>query len=306
MPPHALYPPGLAPDRVHACVGLISDTHMPMRRAALPPAVFEVFAGVDLIMHAGDVGELWVLDQLGDIAPVVAVHGNDDTVAAQRELPYRQVISVAGARILLWHSHYPDREEELASRRDNALPPKFERSLLFGRRAGAQVVVFGHWHIPLVYRSENLLIVNPGALAAGNAFTAMRHNTVALLFIDDEAAAHIVHVDLAHPQTPFEPHFDIDAGFDAAAQRNVRSIVTPEVTATLPILWQRLSPDDITALLPVYVELARPFWEGQPGLLTLDDVIDELHHTRDVAPTLVERALNLIDDWRAANAATPN
>ena len=306
MPPHALYPPGLAPDRVRACVGLISDTHMPLRRATLPPAVFEVFAGVDLIMHAGDVGELWVLDQLGTIAPVVAVHGNDDTVAAQRELPYRQVIPVAGARILLWHSHYPDYEEEMASRREDAFLPKLARSLLFGRRAEAQVVVFGHWHIPLVYRHDGLLVVNPGALAAGNEFSAMRHYTVALLFIDDTAVAHVIHVDLAYPETPFSPQFDADAGFAAAGQRYNKSIATSDLLAALPVLRGHLTLDELRALRPAVATLARPLWEGNDGQLTIDAVIDELKRTRDVAPTLVERALHLIDDWRATNAATPD
>ena len=306
MPSPTLYPPGLAPDRVRACIGLISDTHMPQRRSTLPPAVFDIFAGVDLILHAGDVGELWVLDQLGTIAPVVAVHGNDDTVEAQRELPYRQVIPAAGTRILLWHSHYPDYEEEMASRRDDAFLPKLARSLLFGQRAEAQVVVFGHWHIPLIYRTDGLLVVNPGALAAGNEFTTMLHYTVALLFIDDAAAADVVHVDIAHPETPFVPEFDADAGFAAAAQHSVKSIVTPDLLATLPMLRNHFTLDELRALRPAFATLARPLWEGQPGMLTLDAVIDELRRTRDVAPTLAERALHLIDEWRAANTTTPD
>ena len=52
-------------------IGLISDTHMPERWPSLPPAIFELFKGVDLLLHAGGVGELWVLDQLSAIAPDV-------------------------------------------------------------------------------------------------------------------------------------------------------------------------------------------------------------------------------------------
>jgi putative phosphoesterase len=69
----------LPPERVAARIGIISDTHMPERCAALPPALFETLRGVDLLLHAGDVGELWVLDRLSALAPVVAVHGNDET-----------------------------------------------------------------------------------------------------------------------------------------------------------------------------------------------------------------------------------
>jgi len=68
-------------------LGLISDTHLPDRLRALPPEVFDALDGVDLILHAGDVGTLAVLDQLSTIAPVVAVHGNDDSAEAIRELP---------------------------------------------------------------------------------------------------------------------------------------------------------------------------------------------------------------------------
>jgi putative phosphoesterase len=137
-------PPDLPAERVAACIGLISDTHMPERCAAFPPALFDVLSGVDLLLHAGDVGELWVLDRLSAMAPVVAVHGNDDTAEAQRELPYQQVVAVAGQRILLTHAHYPDPEEELASRRDDAWAPKLARRAAMGRRAGAGIVFFGH------------------------------------------------------------------------------------------------------------------------------------------------------------------
>ncbi len=303
MPPLTLFPPGLDRDRIRACVGLISDTHMPSRRRVLPPEVFDIFAGVDLILHAGDVGELWVLDQLGAIAPVVAVHGNDETQEVQAELPYRQLVAVGGVRILLWHSHYQDRHEEMASRRDDALPPKFARPILFGRRAGAQVVVFGHWHIPLVYAHDGLLLVNPGALAAGNEFSAMRHYTVALLYVDDAARVHIVHVDLAHPQTAFLPAFDASAGFAASLQRFSRSVVTPELEQVLAFARKRLTYDEISALRPAFAELARPLWEGGQGCLTVDAVCDELRQTRDVAPALVDRVLALLDAWRATHAA---
>jgi hypothetical protein len=60
-------------ERVVARAGLISDTHMPERCAAFPASLFDVFRDVDLILHAGDLGELWVLERLSGIAPVVAV-----------------------------------------------------------------------------------------------------------------------------------------------------------------------------------------------------------------------------------------
>ena len=56
-------------ERVVARVGLISDTHMPERCAAFPTSTVDVLRGVDLLLHAGDLGELWVLDRLSAIAP---------------------------------------------------------------------------------------------------------------------------------------------------------------------------------------------------------------------------------------------
>ncbi|MFN8445290.1 MAG: YfcE family phosphodiesterase [Caldilineaceae bacterium] len=159
----SLFPSHLAGNQIATTIGLISDTHMPDRCESLPASLAAVFEGVDLILHAGDVGELWVLDQLSQIAPVIAVHGNDDSQDAQRELPYQQVVAVGGQRILLWHSHFPDRIDEIDSRRSDELPPKFARSVQRAQRCGAQTVVFGHWHIPLLYEEAGIRIINLGA-----------------------------------------------------------------------------------------------------------------------------------------------
>src|SRR5512147_2767841 len=106
-------PPDIAPERVAACLGLISDTHMPDRCAALPRAVFEVLRGVDLVIHSGDVGTLFVLDELSQIAPVIAVYGNDESQEAKHNLPLQQVIPIAGQRIFVHHGHFPVFAEEM-------------------------------------------------------------------------------------------------------------------------------------------------------------------------------------------------
>ena len=59
-------------------LGLVADTHIPEARAQLWPQVFEAFAGCDAILHAGDIHELWLLDQLEQVAPVFAARGNGD------------------------------------------------------------------------------------------------------------------------------------------------------------------------------------------------------------------------------------
>jgi len=218
--PARFLPPGLEPGRVIHCVGLVSDTHLPERCAALPPALFDVLAGVDLILHAGDVGELRVLDELSALgAPVVAVHGNDETDEARRELPYQQIVSVAGMRLLLTHAHYPDRAEELASRTDDAWEPKLARRAKMGKSAGATIVVFGHTHVPMAHSFDDVLLVNPGALASPNAVTRQAVRTVARLYVRDDGAAFVTHVDLARPHEPFLPRVVWEEGFARAHAR---------------------------------------------------------------------------------------
>ena len=123
-------------------IGLISDTHMPERWKALPECLFDLFAHVALILHSGDVGELWVLDQLSALAPVVAVHGNDETPEAQAALPYLQTLAISGHRLVLTHAHYPDPEMERASR-VNDWQPILSRRIDFAKEHEASICIFG-------------------------------------------------------------------------------------------------------------------------------------------------------------------
>src|SRR5688500_17695585 len=127
-----------APDGL-ITIGLISDTHFADRLWELPERLAETWRGVDLILHAGDVGELAVLDALGRIAPVVAVHGKDEPGYVKQERPGQQLVALAGKRVLLWHSHYPDPIEEKA-RRPGPWGPKLERIAARGRDLGASIV----------------------------------------------------------------------------------------------------------------------------------------------------------------------
>jgi putative phosphoesterase len=269
-------PPQLPVARVAFAAGLVSDTHVPDRCARLPVALGDVLSGVDLILHAGDVGELRVLDELSAIAPVVAVHGNDDTAAAQRELPYQQVIAVAGERILLCHTHHPDRAQELAERRDDVWGPKLDRRAAMGRRAGAGVVVWGHAHVPLACRHDGVLLINPGAIASGNYVTRQAVRTVAFLFLRDDGEAIPVHVDLASPAVPFAPGVDLAAGFRAAAAQVSASILAPDLAAAWPALRSRLGEPVPEAFLTFFRRLAMPCWEGERPPLTSAELREAL------------------------------
>ena len=122
-------------------VGLISDTHGLVR-----PEIFSALAGVELILHAGDVGGPAVLDELRGIAPVYAVYGNTD---APGEPGLRASVSIEldGRTIHVSHGH------ELGT-------PTAERLL---NRYSADFLVFGHTHKPLIERRGSRLVVNPGA-----------------------------------------------------------------------------------------------------------------------------------------------
>jgi uncharacterized protein len=263
----ALLPPEFPEGRLAARAGLIADTHLPDRLRALPAALATIFEGCDLLLHAGDVGQLRVLDELSRIAPVVAVHGNDDTAEAQRELPEQQLLTVAGCRILLWHSHDPDWAGERRLREANAWPPVLARIRERARRAGATVAIFGHAHVPLQVEEDGMLLANPGALASGNPFIRQRLQSVALLFVRDDGAVAVRHVDLSAPEQAYTPHVDRRANFTAAHDAVSAPVLAPEL-GRLPALLQRDAFNDLAALKQAYLDLAHECWEGGRDQIT--------------------------------------
>lgn len=125
-------------------IGLISDTHGLVR-----PQVHAALAGVELILHAGDVGGDEILDELALIAPVLAVYGNTDSPSDPR-LHESIERTVGGVSIHVSHGH------EVGS-------PTPARLL---ERYAAQVIVYGHTHRQLITVVDGRLVVNPGAAGA--------------------------------------------------------------------------------------------------------------------------------------------
>ena len=144
-------------------IGLISDTH-----GLLRPDVFTALAGVDLILHAGDVGGDEILDELATIAPVYAVHGNTDPVGHPR-LEGRIERAFGGVTVHVSHGH------ELGGPTPAKLLAAYP----------ADVIIYGHTHKPLISRHDSRLVVNPGA-AGARRFNLLP--TVALLRIHDGRA----------------------------------------------------------------------------------------------------------------------
>jgi uncharacterized protein len=155
-------------------IGLISDTHGRLR-----PEVFDAFATVDAILHAGDVGGVEVIDELETIAPVHAVMGNTDSPALRPRVQEETLeLEFGGWRIVLVHGHVL-----------GAPTPQ----LLRAAYPDADIIVYGHTHRQRVDTLDACLIVNPGA--AGPARFDLKP-AVAILTLKDGAPPEVEHVAL--------------------------------------------------------------------------------------------------------------
>jgi len=119
-------------------IGVISDTH-----GLLRPEAIELLAGVELILHAGDVGDPQVLEDLRSVAPAVAVRGNVDKGAWADALPLYELIEVGSVSVYMLHD--------------------VKEIDLVPAAVGFRVVVSGHTHQPSVKTSKGVLYLNPGS-----------------------------------------------------------------------------------------------------------------------------------------------
>ena len=124
--------------RGRAVVGVIADTH-----GLLRPEAVAALKGVDMIVHAGDIGSAAILAELGAIAPVVAVRGNNDRDAWAASIPEIATAEIAGARLYVIH----------------------DLKTLTGDPAAlaADVIISGHSHQPRVLQPSGYMLLNPGS-----------------------------------------------------------------------------------------------------------------------------------------------
>jgi len=119
-------------------IGVISDTH-----GLLRPQAVAALAGVDHILHAGDIGDLRILDELRKIAPVTAIRGNVDSQPIFRHLPETEIVDLGGKLFYVIHDlHQLDIKAEAA---------------------GVAAVIYGHSHKPAIEWDKNVLMFNPGS-----------------------------------------------------------------------------------------------------------------------------------------------
>ncbi len=159
-------------------IGLLSDTHIPVDAKVVPGQIKEVFHDVDLILHAGDIYETSVLDELELIAPVLAAEGDDDDydVTSDKRVKKKHTLTVDGVNISITHSEpglgpwsvFPDPKENL-------------EEAIFKYNSVAEILLFGHSHRPKVQNRGNFLFVNPGSPTF--PYYVHRPGTVALLTV---------------------------------------------------------------------------------------------------------------------------
>jgi len=268
-------------------IGIISDTHIPRRWDKIPDAVPKVFKDVDLILHAGDVGKLWVLDELGKIAPTIAVHGNDETDEARLSLPYQQLLIIGGIRILLCHSHIPDRVQELASRKDDAWTDKLKRRAKQAQAAGAGIYIFGHTHVPMVKQEDGVLLLNPGAIASGNSILRQTVQSVALLSLSAAGDISVEHIALSTGDRGHIPNIDWASGFRSAFANVSEYLVSQDDKATIEAAYN-VAGDDWPVLDEAILRCAWRCWRGQQHRITLDEIVGELERDQPLPAVLLD------------------
>jgi uncharacterized protein len=146
-------------------VGVISDTH-----GLLRPEAVAALAGVDHILHAGDVGDASILEELSRIAPVTAIRGNIDRVGACAELPATELVELTGVSFYLLHDL-----------KEMDLDPG---------HAGIGVVVSGHSHKPVIEKRKGVLYLNPGS--AGPRRFSLPITLAIVTVVADDVSATIV------------------------------------------------------------------------------------------------------------------
>ena len=161
-------------------VGLISDTHVPARARCIPKMVFKIFENADFIVHAGHLVELAVIDELEQLAPVLAVHGNMDGPQVSGALPKLNSLKISDWKIGVMHD--PSTLFGMGRMREMA------------KQNGFNVFVYGHTHNSSIKWEGKTLYINPGS-PTNPASSFINKPSVALLKVTKEAIIpEIIHI----------------------------------------------------------------------------------------------------------------
>lgn len=160
-------------------IGLIADTHITQAGRELPYQVKEAFQDVELILHAGDLIVLSVLDYLENIAPVFATRGNGDSgLPADPRLTETRLLTICGKRIGLCHYLEPLGD----------LTDIMERCF----NSAVDIIVFGDTHMANIETRGGVLLINPGSTSLPRGLVGALGSVVILDVTDGEVKAHII------------------------------------------------------------------------------------------------------------------
>lgn len=158
-------------------IGVISDTHIPAQAKEIPQKILDDFKGADIILHAGDLVSLQVLDKLRTVCPnVKAVYGNMDPLEVRKKLPEKEIIGVGRYKIGLTHGY--GAPKDLVS----ALGEYFKDDKV-------DIIVFGHAHSAHNEKKGDILYFNPGS-ATDKIFAP--YNSYGIIEVNDKIEARII------------------------------------------------------------------------------------------------------------------
>ncbi len=160
-------------------IGVLSDTHIPDRAADIPEEILESFKSVDMVIHAGDLVELGVLERLKNVCKEVkAVWGNMDPDNVRSKLPEKELLRIGKYKIGITHgSGHPDYLVDCVNG-------------IF-KKEKVDLVIFGHSHSGLNRKIGNVLYFNPGT-ATDKIFSA--YNSYGIIEINDKIEAEIIKI----------------------------------------------------------------------------------------------------------------
>lgn len=160
-------------------IGVISDTHIPERAGGIPNEILEAFKDVDMVIHAGDLVDIGVLDMLSSVCKkVIAVCGNMDYCGPNSKLRRKEIIEVGKIKIGVMHGR------GIPSKLLDLLKEEFKQDKV-------DIIIFGHSHSPFNERIENVLYFNPGS-ATDKLFSP--YNSYGVIEITDKIEAKIIKI----------------------------------------------------------------------------------------------------------------
>jgi hypothetical protein len=157
-------------------IGVLSDTHIPRVATRLPEEIYNVFKDVDMILHAGDLIDMSVLNTLEKMAETQAVHGNMDESEVLKALPAKRLINVGRFKIGLVHGY------GAPFNLINTVKKEFIQKKV-------DVIVFGHSHSPVNEVRDGILFFNPGS-PTDKIFA--RYNSYGILTVGHEVKGEII------------------------------------------------------------------------------------------------------------------